>query len=104
MTHNIMEALVLGASDLVAHSRIMNGIKRRKLMIVDDLRFVRIFFMGFISLINKACSLTIPIAVSTNVHRTKPNHLCFACRLFSLQRSLNVCFMDSPNCDLKFSG
>ena len=81
ITHNMGEASDLGALDRVAHSRSMNGsTKRIKLITGADLGFAGMVFIATPLVINDTCSLKIPIPVSANVHRTKPNHVLCACR------------------------
>jgi hypothetical protein len=68
------EALVRGASDRVAHSRIINGgIQRIKLIIGANLGFEIMLFIVAHSVITSTYSLKIPIPVSVKVHRTKLN-------------------------------
>ena len=81
ITHNMGEASDLGALDRVAHSRSMNGSTQRiKLITGADLGFASMVFIATPFVINDTCSLKIPIPVSANVHRTKPNHVLCACR------------------------
>ena len=89
---------------LFTNSRIMNGSTRSKLMIVGDLRFVRIFFIVSPCVISRICSLTTPAAVSTNIQSMKLNNPLSVCRFRSLHRSLKVCSMDSPSCSLNPRG
>ena len=82
-THNMGEASDLGAFDLVAHSRIMNGSTQRiKLITGANLGFEIMVFIVAPSVINITCSLKIPMPVSAKVHRIKPNHA------LSVRRSL----------------
>ena len=69
--HNIGEASDLGASDRVAHSRIMNGRTHRiKLITGAHLEFEIIVFIVAPSMIKRTCSLKIPAPVSAKAHRT----------------------------------
>jgi hypothetical protein len=75
-THNMGDASDLGASDLVAHSRIINGSTHRmKLITGAHLELEIIVFIVAASVINSTCSLKIPMPVSAKVHRIKRSHV-----------------------------
>lgn len=72
-------------------------------MIAGARKYVRRVCMLVPSLMSNKCSLRIPMAVSMKIQSTKPNTPLFV-RLFSAQRSLNVCAIDSASCSLKVLG
>ena len=79
--HNMREASDLGASDLVAHSRTINGSTQKiKLMTGANLGFEIMVFIFAPFVINRMCSLKIPMPVSAKVHIIKPNHALSAWR------------------------
>lgn len=80
----------LGASVAVASSRVMNGSTMARPTIAANRNRSPILF-------TRTLSLMIPSDVPAKVLSTRPNNPAFGC-FGSLQRSLNVCFIDSPNC------
>ena len=80
--HKMGEASDLGASDLVIHSRIMNGSTQKiKLITVADIGFASMVFIITPSVISSACSLTMPLAVSANSHSKKLDLPPSVCRV-----------------------
>lgn len=74
-THNVGSASDLGRFDLVAHSRTINGSTQKiKLITGANLVFEIMVFIVAPSVINRMCSLKIPMPVSAKVHVIKPNH------------------------------